>query len=1277
MRRILTALVTASFACALWGAQEDWQNEKVFRINKLAPSATISLYDSADAALERGQSPHVISLNGDWKFRFYGNPSMRIKNFYEYDFNDSAWDDIAVPSNWQMKGYGHPLYTNVPYPFNPNTPRVMDAPANPLFTNYPEPNRNQVGQYRKDFYLPADWSMGRVIIEFGGVDSAFYLWINGKKAGYSQDSRTPAAFDITDYLREGRNTVAAEVYQYSDGSYLEDQDMWRLSGIFRDVNLITKPRLGIADIFIKPTLSENYRDGILSVDISVQNLSPDRGAFTIKGTLLNADGDKVFDAFYDGALSPMASQNCKWAFPVLKDAKKWSSENPYLYRLLVEFETAGKKTYSAFNVGYRTVERKGGKMLVNGAPILIKGVNRHEFDRHQGHFVAQEEAHKDLLEMRKYNINAVRTSHYPNPPWFYDLCDRLGFYVIDEANLEAHGYEVLDKENPGVKDPRWLDAILDRQRNMVERDKNHPSIIIWSLGNENRNGPNFKAAADWIRARDDSRIINFDRDIQGDYVDLYANMYASIEQLLKYEERRLKLPPEKRLPAILCEYSHAMGNSSGVLKAYWDFVRQKDWFQGGFIWDWKDQGLQNKAPARALVKDFANPKRRVEVYGEISADKGLAGASAVAYPGVMEVSRNALTVAALVTPSFPDSRFEKLDGDLYKKYVQEDDVIAEQNSGSFVLKFAKRRAELVFSVKSDGKIFAVSSPIDLKGVKYPVWIAGSCVNGKLRLFMGGRLLSEKDFSGAIDADKYGSLNLGKRDRTRRIYFSENIAALKVLSRGASKTEIEKGAFSAEAALADIDFTKFAREGQERPFFAYGGDYKDYPNDGNFCLNGLVMPDLRPSPQVWEVKKVYQNIHAKLISFDGNTAVLEFKNENFFKSLDDVEITYALSLNGDIVKNGDIDLPHFGGGSSARAAIDLGSAIKPEGEYFLRVSAKETDGGLFGGETREVAWDEFPLKGGFKPEAPQNTGEALSISENDDFYTVKNSAFSAKFSKKTGWLESYVYGGVELIEGALSLNFWRPLTDNDRGAKLDQKNAFWLDATKRISMAIAEFPEAAPKDGIVRIAFYYEVRGDNGEKKLSYEIYPDGSVKVSARLSIDKGLPFLCRVGFQTYINKALDDVSWYGKGPYENYLDRCAGTWMGKFSGTVNSLFHKYISPQESGNRAGVRWVRLSDKSGATLKVGAISAPIEFSVYPCLAEDLDQASNAYMVPARPFNVLNIAYKNLGVGGTTSWSDNPMDAYKLKSGETYEFSFFIRGENTSKGFFDEVKGFFSF
>ncbi len=573
----------------LWSnARTEWDNLQVLEINREPAHASMMVFpEDASADSGRETSTWFMSLNGDWKFSYAPNQGEAEMDFFKENFDSSSWDTIPVPSNMELQGYGYPIYLNIGYPFG--------APDPP----HPPADKSSVGSYLRDFEVPESWDGRQILINFDGVDSAFYLWINGQPVGYSQGSRTPAEFNITSWIREGKNTLAVEVYRFSDGSYLEDQDMWNLSGIYRDVYLWTVGDVHIRDFETIADLSQDFSSAGLTIDAEVQNLSTLARTVSVLAELIDGVGTPVFSK----TTGPMEITACEKISVKIKETISspllWSAEKPDLYRLLLSLigESGEVLEVIPCSVGFRKVEIAGGQLLVNGQAILIKGVNRHEHDPETGHYITLESMIEDIKLMKQHNFNAVRTSHYPNHPAWYDLCDRFGLYVVDEANIESHGliYNPLNLGN----DPDWRDAHFDRINRMVERDKNHPSIIIWSLGNEAGAGSNFEEAYDWLSGRDPSRPVQYEMAYSTPYTDIICPMYLTPAQVESEAQAALDRP------IILQEYAHAMGNSTGNFDEYWSIFQKYDHAQGGFIWDWVDQTLQQPVPGSDSQYYFA------------------------------------------------------------------------------------------------------------------------------------------------------------------------------------------------------------------------------------------------------------------------------------------------------------------------------------------------------------------------------------------------------------------------------------------------------------------------------------------------------------------------------------------------------------------------------------------------------------------------------------------------------------------------------------------------
>jgi beta-galactosidase len=557
----------------------DWENPAVNNINKEKPRASFIAYETREAALagNRQESDYFKSLNGKWSFHFSPKPADRPFYFYEEDYDVRDWDLIDVPSNWELQGYGIAIYRNSGYAFaNPNPPLI---PA----------DDNPVGSYRVDFQVPENWQNREVYIHFGAVSSAFYIWINGDRVGYSEDSKTPAEFNITKYLKKGNNTLAVEVYRWCDGSYLEDQDFFRLSGITRDVYLYARNPLHIRDLFVRSNLSDNYLDGIFGLDVEVANSGKKGSCCELTAALMEGskilweDTQKV--EVNDGSAAIQFGQT-------LPSIKKWSAEQPHLYTLLISLKRSESEPveFISLPVGFRRMEIRNKQFLVNGVAVYLKGVNIHEHDPLTGHVVDEDLMKLDILTMKSHNINAVRTSHYPQPERWYELCDQYGLYLIGEANIESHGIG-YNKDVTLADRPEWAQQHMERTVNMVERDKNHPSVIIWSLGNEAGDGHNMLADYNWIKQRDPSRPVQYERAEKSTntterHTDIWCPMYARIDYMVKYAQN-----PNNDRPLIQCEYAHAMGNSVGNLQDYWDAIESYPILQGGFIWDWVDQGL--------------------------------------------------------------------------------------------------------------------------------------------------------------------------------------------------------------------------------------------------------------------------------------------------------------------------------------------------------------------------------------------------------------------------------------------------------------------------------------------------------------------------------------------------------------------------------------------------------------------------------------------------------------------------------------------------------------
>lgn len=1007
---------------------EDWQNPNITGINKQPPHCTLMPFDTAhSASFERiNNSPYYKSLNGSWKFNWSGNPESRAVDFYKPDFDASGWDEIDVPSNWQLKGYGVPIYLNKLYPFVKNPPFVMDEPHED-YTTFK--HRNPVGSYRRVFDIPSEWKNRQLFITFDGVDSAMYLWVNGQKVGYSQDSRTVAEFDITDFVREGENILAVEVYRYSDGSYLEDQDMWRLSGIFRDVYLYSTAKLHIRDFFVKTELDENYRDAVVKVDGEIINYGKLSSDYPDIYARLYYKGSVVREFVFrgDSQLQPSAIGYFSMQTDI-KNPDKWTAETPNLYKLVLTVKTKGNSIGSfASNVGFREVEIIDGALHINGQYIYIKGVNRHEHDPDTGHYVTAESMIEDIKLMKQHNINTVRTSHYPNAPLWYSLCDEYGLYVIDEANIESHGMGY--GEQTLGNNPDWQKAHLERTVAMVERDKNHPCIIMWSLGNEAGDGVNFVATSEWIKQRDSSRVVHYERAGKKAHTDIVCPMYARIPELVSYAENY------NDRPFILCEYAHAMGNSVGNLQDYWDVIEKYNVLQGGSIWDWVDQGL-----------------RRID----------------------------------------PDS------------------------------------------------------------------------------------------------------------------------------------------------------------GKE--YWAYGGDFGDYPNDDNFCINGLVQPDRKLNPHIYEVKKVYQNI--KLENFDIKTGILTVRNKYSFIELSDlVMLNWELTADGLVEKSG---ITNIKASPQSEAIVKIpctSKDIDDNKEYALTVKFilnKKLDWAQRG---YCIATDQVILSKPVIGLAAPST-RTVRFEQTAKEIVVSGNSQRVVIDKNSGLIGSIIKDQTELLLKPLKPNFWRAYTDNDDGNKMPTRLEKWKYAASNMKLMAIDASQKGNKVFVEAQISIFE----GASLTLEYLI-SDEDIVVSYSLSANESLPDIPRIGMSMQTPLRLNELCWYGRGPHESYIDRKTAALVGLYAEDVLKPNHMYIRPQEFGNKTDIRWASLTDENGNGIFCLG-KEPLNASAWQHSIDDIEKANHPFELGEADSITFNIDYKQMGVGGDNSWGAPIHDKYIIPSGD-YSYEFVIR------------------
>ncbi|MBB3208973.1 beta-galactosidase [Rhodopirellula rubra] len=1208
----------------------DWENEQVIGINKLPPRATSLPYPNRDAALKAtpDATPYFQSLNGAWKFHWSKNPSERPADFYRSDYDVADWDDIPVPSNWQLQGYGVPLYTNMKYPFHVDPPRVIGEPP-AHFTNASQ--RNPVGSYRREFTIPESWDGRKIVVQFDGVDSAFYLWVNGEKIGYSQGSRTPAMFDLTDHVKPGSNTIAAEVYRYSDGSYLEDQDFWRLSGIFRDVYLWSADQLQIHDYFVHTDLDDSYRDATLSVDVEIANQLPTSTGFLLSAELLDDAGVVIGNT--EESASVEAGETASVTLKQDVTAPKlWTAETPNLYRLLLTLKDTSGKTIevTTSRVGFREVEIKDLKVHVNGKPIYLKGVNRHEHHPDTGHTVSRESMIADIKLMKQFNINAVRTCHYPNVPMWYALCDEYGLYVIDETNIESHGMG-YGKESL-AKDPNWGKAHLDRLQRMVERDKNHPSIIIWSLGNEAGNGVNFFANYDWVKARDPSRPVQYEQAGFGDRnTDIRCPMYATIDRIVKYAENN----PDR--PLALCEYAHAMGNSVGNFQEYWDAIESHEALQGGFIWDWVDQGLRKVVPPVWHVADTQNPKSISTAIGSPDAEKGVTGAVAVPDDDSLQLT-STLTLEAIVHGNHAST---------YCPLISKGDhqyLLRMDNAGINLTLFTDNWKSLKVSYKDANLTDGANR------------ITATYDGTEMRVYVNGKLAAQSALSGELSSSVF-PVNIGRNSEVTNRTSPLPIQTARIYNRALTPAEVASPADrSVEGLVLDLDLRNAnmqeTTQSEPETFFAYGGDFGDQPNDANFCMNGLISPDRKPNPHLWEVKKVHQNI--KVHVDDLGAGQFRVQNKFVFTNTNEFTPKVELRCDGKLVSRATLKPFDIEPMSEQTIVIPTMLTDAMKGECMLTVLFETSTETTWAPVGHRVAWDQFELSP-TEPATVEAANTDVTLTEDEKSVTATAGDLQVRFDSQTGLMTSLNVGSTEMLDQPLALNFWKTPNDNQRGNGYLNRLGAWRHAGDQ--MKVTELKTETVTGGIdVIVKGKLPVGGSKCE--IRYTVSGNGDVRVRANYVPGKGnLPLLPRFGVTFAVPDRFEQVAWYGRGPHETYCDRKTGGEIGIYQSTVEDMFYPYPRTQDSGNRCDVRWMTIADSSGHGLKLTG-DTPLSMNVWANTLAEVESARHPHELTPRDFNTVFVDTKVHGVGGDNSWGARTHREYTLPGNQPYHVDFTI-------------------
>ncbi len=1063
-----------------------WETPELTQINRLPMRAPLTpCATTAQAkAVDPGKSRFIMSLNGDWKFKLYDRPSDVPESAVSHTCRDVRWDSLPVPSNWTMHGYSAPQYTNVQMPFENNPPHVPEA--------------NPTGVYRRTFDLPAAWDDRRVVVHFGAAESVLFVYVNGSFVGMAKDSRLPSEFDLTPHLVAGENQITAIVVRWSDASYIEDQDQWWMGGLFRDVFLYTQAAEAyIEDVTAHAGLNaganNDYRDGTLDVTVKVNFSSEPKHEYIAEVQLYDPAGKPVFkkplQGMVDAHYRRHANKVCVSA-PVPK-VKPWNAETPVLYTVMVSLvRSKGNKRieHTACRVGFRDVRVGDRALLINGQPVMIRGVNRHEHDDTTGKVISRESMIRDICLMKQHNFNAVRCSHYPNDPLWYALCDEYGLYLIDEANIESHAnYPAL------CRDPRWARAFFERGSDMVICHKNHASIIAWSLGNEAGYGENQDAMAAWIRAYDPTRPLHYEGTVRagwpqkvldhfpggGDRAsDMICPMYRSVDEIIAWSTQETG----ERRPFILCEYQHAMGNSNGCLKEYWDAFEKYEGLQGGFIWEWVDHGIKQIAP---------------------------------------QTSANA--------------------GDSY--------------------------------------------------------------------------------------------------------------------------------------------------------WAYGGDFGEEIHDAEFVCDGLVSPDRTPHVAMRECHKLMQPVGFAASTADLKKGRVAIKNKNYFTTLDDLDFTWLIEVDGKQVSRGKFNAKAIKPQTSKTLSLDYKlPRLKYGQEAHLSIHACTSTQTSWCRSKHLVAWEQWalPCSVAAKPKAVQQTGKPaghITVNQSKRKATIRceENGLELVINTTLGQIDTIHLAGKPIVTAGPRLNIWRGPTSNDgvKGKK-DQWSAHWkplgiwcnagLDKLK-LDPAASTVEITTPRQGHVKATLTQRWLCNNHSNNRSknhkgkhgiththtYAINAAGELSCRNTFEVDKTITDLPRLGVMLTLAKGYENLTWFGRGPSESYIDRKVGMPIGRYTQTVAEQYEPYIVPQEHGNKVDVRWLQLAKPNDASVHITS-AKHLSFSASHFTPDDLTKAFHTYDLVPRDETILCMDLKQRGLG-TASCGPDTLPEYKIGPGQ-YRFDYTIQLSNHS-------------
>lgn len=1277
-------------------------------------ATTNVVYDSVEKAIkgakdyDKAASKYVQFLTGkdqeDWSLVVLQNQALAqgdaYKDFYKTDYKATTNDwktNLQLPCSWTRQGFDFSIYTNVTMPWQSKYDSNVSAPNAPA-------NYNPVGLYRKTFKVTDDMKAanGRVYLSFQGVESSYYVYVNGKEVGYSEDSYSPHSFDITDYLTTdgSDNLLAVEVHKFCDGTWMEDQDMYYDGGIFRDVYLYSAPLVHIQDYKVETDLDENYENATMKLNVTVANASKaaaegykvdvrlydQDGKMFVNDMTMDLDTVPAADGDTDGSVSTAGSK-------LVLSPELWSAETPNLYTMVLSLYDSKTGTYMGSvsqQLGFREIEftksevdTNGNRITtdseykpitINGKQLLLKGTNRHDTDPEYGKYVPHETQEEDIKLMKQYNLNALRTSHYSNDEYLYYLCDKYGIYVMGETNLESHA--LMDQ---GEKQVNFKNLAMDRTVTAFNRLKNRTAIVMWSTGNENHYSSSASYANGmfydliwYFKNNDSTRPIHSESSDGNNGTDMRSNMYPSVDTLYSRAAANM--------PYVLCEYDHAMGNAVGNLKEYWDAIRSSDNMLGGFIWDWVDQSrilsLDNLPQSYVVTekKDGVVGSASINSVNENPDSEALTGKSANGYAlfesdkynEALSGSGKSFTVEVICKPASDGA----------------DKVLMAKGDQQFALKTnSSKQLEFFAYYNNSWNSVTAKKPDNWVGNWHQV--VATYDKGAIKIYCDGVLLGQGTGNTTI-ASSSVALGVGCSADNGRTFDGE-ISIGRVYNRALSLEEI-KAQNSTTPAITEksddvllwADFVGLTVDESSKPydyyadtdahtnlysdeikgnFYGYGGDSGESPNDNSFCVNGLVSPDRDVQPELYEVKYQYQSVwftadDSKLL---GET--IDVYNENNFLNLNDFDVTWTLTEDGKAIGSGKLSAEdtNLAGRESGTIKVPYRASMPEEkkagAEYYLNLSVQLKEDTEWAKAGHEVAYEQFQIPAEVtKVEPTVNTNVTVDESA-EDVIKVSGTDFSFEVEKATGTLKNYVYKGETLLTSGPVPNYWRGILNNDNG----NYDGNWKNVNKNVTASDIAVGTNDAGQKTIRVTLASASQA-NLKQTMVYKVDGSGAVTVDATVdATGTSLGRYIRIGTVMELPEGYENVEWYGNGPVEAMWDREDFATVGRYSNTVSGMFYPYLDTQDTGTVTGVKWISVTNPSAKSAMAIAATDTVEASALHFTVDDLDQAQHPYELTKLDSTILTVNYRSQGTGNKSCGQDT-LSAYLLPNNKAYTYEY---------------------